>query len=79
VTSNQCLGYDLANMKCVSDELSSEWGNPFSADRNVLTPGAGCEVFNCGPNNAACYSTPAHKKVYGCPQPVDLTLTLCKK
>ncbi|KAK0382697.1 hypothetical protein NLU13_9793 [Sarocladium strictum] len=60
-------------------ELSSEWGNPFASSRNTLSPGAGCEAFNCAPNDAGCYSTPAHKKVYGCPQPVDLTATICKK
>jgi len=74
------FGYSLSsNPKYAYYELSTEWGNPFAANRNTLTPGDGCEVFNCAPNDAACYSTPALKKVYGCPQPVDLTLTLCKK
>ncbi|CAG8900833.1 unnamed protein product [Penicillium salamii] len=43
-----------------------------------LSPGDGCEVFDCAANDAACYSTPAHKKVYGCPQPVTLTADLCQ-
>ncbi|KAJ5204995.1 uncharacterized protein N7498_005874 [Penicillium cinerascens] len=59
-------------------ELSTEWGNPFAADANSLSPGAGCEAFDCAANDAACYSTPAHKKVYGCPQPVTLTADLCQ-
>ncbi|KHO01315.1 uncharacterized protein MAM_00316 [Metarhizium album ARSEF 1941] len=60
-------------------EYSTEWGNPFAANHNTLSPGDGCEVFDCQANDAGCYSTPAHKKVYGCPQPVDLTATLCKQ
>jgi hypothetical protein len=60
-----------------SDELSSEWGNPFAANHNTLSPGEGCEEFDCAANDAGCYSTPAHKKVYGCPQPVTLTASLC--
>uniref|UniRef100_A0A1Y1LFQ4 16 kDa allergen n=1 Tax=Photinus pyralis TaxID=7054 RepID=A0A1Y1LFQ4_PHOPY len=59
-------------------EFSTEWGNPFAASHNTLTPGDGCEVFDCQANDANCYSTPAHKKVYGCPQPVNLTAHLCK-
>ncbi|EFY89562.1 hypothetical protein J3459_014100 [Metarhizium acridum] len=59
-------------------EYSTEWGNPFAAYHNTLTPGDGCEVFDCQANDAGCYSTPAHKKVYGCPQPVNLTAQLCK-
>merc|ERR1712187_31184 len=59
-------------------ELSTEWGNPFAANPNSLSPGDGCEVFDCAANDAACYSTPAHKKVYGCPQPVTLTADLCQ-
>ncbi|KID85147.1 16 kDa allergen [Metarhizium guizhouense ARSEF 977] len=59
-------------------EFSTEWGNPFAASHNTLTPGDGCEVFDCQANDAGCYSTPAHRKVYGCPQPVNLTAQLCK-
>ncbi|KAJ8106750.1 hypothetical protein ONZ43_g6956 [Nemania bipapillata] len=59
------------------DEFSTEFGNPFAASHNILTPGAGCEVFDCAANQASCYSTPSQKKVYGCPQPVNLTATLC--
>ncbi|KZZ92031.1 hypothetical protein AAL_06241 [Moelleriella libera RCEF 2490] len=59
-------------------EYSAEWGNPFAAFNNSLSPGDGCELFDCKANDADCYSTPAHKKVYGCPQPVDLTARLCK-
>ncbi|EPS26316.1 hypothetical protein POX_g09376 [Penicillium oxalicum] len=59
-------------------ELSTEWGNPFASQPNSLSPGEGCEVFDCAANDASCYSTPAHKKVYGCPQPVDLTADLCQ-
>lgn len=60
------------------DEYSAEWGNPFAAFNNSLSPGDGCELFDCKANDADCYSTPAHKKVYGCPQPVELTARLCK-
>ncbi|KAI1202676.1 hypothetical protein F5X97DRAFT_286902 [Nemania serpens] len=58
-------------------ELSTEWGNPFASSHNTLSPGEGCQVFDCAANQAACYSTPSMKKVYGCPQPVNLTATLC--
>ncbi|KAI0379597.1 hypothetical protein F5Y04DRAFT_259443 [Hypomontagnella monticulosa] len=58
-------------------ELSSEWGNPFGKLHNILTPGPGCEVFDCAAFDPTCYSRPEAKKVYGCPQPVDLSLTLC--
>lgn len=62
-----------------ADELSTEFGNPFKSNRNTLSPGAGCQQFNCAPNDAACYSRPSMKKVYGCPEPVNLTATICKK
>ncbi|KAI1158614.1 hypothetical protein F5B18DRAFT_640232 [Nemania serpens] len=58
-------------------ELSSEWGNPFASSHNTLSPGEGCQVFDCAANQASCYSTPSMKKVFGCPQPVNLTATLC--
>jgi hypothetical protein len=58
-------------------EFSTEWGNPWAVDHNTLSPGDGCEAFDCQGNDAGCYSTPAHKKVYGCPQPVTLTAKLC--
>ncbi|KAI0206073.1 hypothetical protein F4808DRAFT_408818 [Astrocystis sublimbata] len=58
-------------------ELSTEFGNPFAKSRNTLTPGEGCMVFDCAANKASCYSTPATKKVFGCPQPVNLTATIC--
>ncbi|KAI2605053.1 uncharacterized protein GGS25DRAFT_503305 [Hypoxylon fragiforme] len=58
-------------------EFSTEWGNPFASSHNTLSPGAGCEQFDCAPGQADCYSTPAFKKVYGCPQPVNLEAQLC--
>ncbi|KAJ5819841.1 hypothetical protein N7474_005432 [Penicillium riverlandense] len=58
-------------------EFSTEWGNPFAANANSLSPGEGCMAFDCAANDPACYSTPAHKKVYGCPRPVNLTADLC--
>ncbi|KAI2620752.1 hypothetical protein GGS26DRAFT_570707 [Hypomontagnella submonticulosa] len=58
-------------------ELSSEWGNPFGKSHNILTPGTGCEVFDCPAFDPGSYSRPEAKKVYGCPQPVDLTLSIC--
>ncbi|KAJ5158718.1 uncharacterized protein N7500_008369 [Penicillium coprophilum] len=73
------FGYSLSsNPDYAYYELSTEWGNPFAANPNSLSPGDGCEVFDCAANDAACYSTPAHKKVYGCPQPVTLTADLCQ-
>ncbi|KAL7623743.1 hypothetical protein AAE478_005296 [Parahypoxylon ruwenzoriense] len=66
-----------ANTSFSPDEFSTEWGNPFANSRNVLTPGEGCELFDCAAGQADCYSTPAHKKVYGCPQPVDLEADIC--
>ncbi|KAJ2981074.1 hypothetical protein NUW58_g3860 [Xylaria curta] len=78
LTNPLFFGYSFSsNPDYAYYELSTEWGNPFAASRNILTPGDGCEVFNCAPNQASCYSTPAHKKVYGCPQPVDLTANIC--
>ncbi|KAI1417904.1 hypothetical protein F5Y13DRAFT_150020 [Hypoxylon sp. FL1857] len=58
-------------------EFSTEWGNPFANSHNILTPGAGCEEFDCAAGQADCYSTPSQKKVYGCPQPVTLETELC--
>ncbi|KAI1827181.1 hypothetical protein F4861DRAFT_536366 [Xylaria intraflava] len=58
-------------------EFSTQWGNPFANAHNILTAGSGCELFDCAAGDAACYSTPSQKKVYGCPQPVNVTATLC--
>ncbi|KPM36547.1 hypothetical protein AK830_g10021 [Neonectria ditissima] len=78
LTNPLFFGYSFtANPDYAYYELNSEWGNPFAKSRNILTPGAGCEKFDCASGKADCYSTPAHKKVYGCPQPVDLSTTLC--
>ncbi|KAH8162643.1 hypothetical protein CIB48_g5591 [Xylaria polymorpha] len=72
------FGYSFsANPDYAYYELSSEWGNPFAASHNTLTPGSGCMVFDCAAGQASCYSTPAQKKVFGCPQPVNLTATVC--
>ncbi|KAL6858083.1 hypothetical protein ACO1O0_005533 [Amphichorda felina] len=60
-------------------EFSTEFGNPFAANHNILSPGEGCEEFDCKADDAECYSTPKHKKVYGCPQPVNLTAHICVK
>ncbi|RJE18199.1 Alkaline foam protein B [Aspergillus sclerotialis] len=73
------FGYSFSsNPDYVYYELSTEWGNPFAGQSNSLSAGEGCEEFDCAANDAACYSTPAHKKVYGCPQPVTLTADLCQ-
>ncbi|KAI0884294.1 uncharacterized protein GGS22DRAFT_165301 [Annulohypoxylon maeteangense] len=58
-------------------EFSSEWGNPFANSANTLGAGEGCESFSCAAGQAGCYSQPAAKKVYGCPQPVDLEAVIC--
>ncbi|XDG02359.1 hypothetical protein ABKA04_001974 [Annulohypoxylon sp. FPYF3050] len=58
-------------------EFSTEWGNPFASDANTLGAGEGCESFTCAAGQADCYSTPSAKKVYGCPQPVDLEAVIC--
>ncbi|KAI0098723.1 hypothetical protein GGR51DRAFT_537679 [Nemania sp. FL0031] len=78
LTSPLFFGYSFtSNPDYAYYEFSTEWGNPFAAFHNTLTPGEGCEVFDCAPGQTDCYSTPAQKKVYGCPQPVNLTATLC--
>ena len=43
----------------------------------MLTPGDGCEFFQCAANDAACYSSPQKKRVYGCPLPLNVTAELC--
>ncbi|KAH8893954.1 hypothetical protein GQ53DRAFT_745362 [Thozetella sp. PMI_491] len=58
-------------------EFSTQWGNPFANQHNILTPGPGCQVFDCGANDAGCYSSPGNTKVYGCPVPVNLEADLC--
>ncbi|KAH7242079.1 hypothetical protein BKA59DRAFT_546427 [Fusarium tricinctum] len=58
-------------------EFSTQWGNPFASKHNILTPGSGCKLFDCKPNDASCYSTPSMKKVYGCPSPVTVSATIC--
>ncbi|CAI7668031.1 unnamed protein product [Penicillium palitans] len=73
------FGYSFSsNPDYVYYELNTQWGNPFAADSNSLSPGDGCAAFDCAANDAACYSTDADKKVYGCPQPVTLTADLCQ-
>ncbi|KAJ5428791.1 hypothetical protein N7445_010245 [Penicillium cf. griseofulvum] len=73
------FGYSFQdNTDRVYYELSTEFGNPFAADPNSLSPGEGCQAFDCEANNADCYSTPADKKVKECPEPVTLTLDLCQ-
>ncbi|KAJ8133253.1 hypothetical protein O1611_g374 [Lasiodiplodia mahajangana] len=78
LTSPLFFGYSFSsNPDYAYYEYSTEWGNPFASFHNTLSPGEGCEVFDCAPGQTDCYSTPAHKKVYGCPQPVNLTATIC--
>ncbi|KAI3319770.1 hypothetical protein HD806DRAFT_249501 [Xylariaceae sp. AK1471] len=72
------FGYSFSsNPNYAYYEFSTEWGNPFANSHNILTPGEGCELFDCAAGQADCYSTPAQKKVYGCPQPVNLEAHLC--
>ncbi|KAK7753426.1 hypothetical protein SLS62_004501 [Diatrype stigma] len=72
------FGYSFStNPNYAYYELSTEWGNPFADSHNTLSPGDGCEVFNCAAGQKDCYSTPAQKKVYGCPQPVNLEADIC--
>ncbi|KAI1308372.1 hypothetical protein F5Y03DRAFT_350832 [Xylaria venustula] len=78
LTNPLFFGYSFStNPDYAYYEFSTEFGNPFAGSHNILTPGDGCQVFDCAANDAACYSTPAMKKVFGCPQPVNLTATLC--
>ena len=58
-------------------ELSTEWGNPFADSHNSLGAGEGCNSFDCEAGDAGCYSTPEDKKDYSCPEPVDLTASIC--
>ncbi|KAG9503504.1 hypothetical protein J7337_003455 [Fusarium musae] len=60
-------------------EFSTEFGNPFADKHNILSPGEGCEKFDCKANDAKCYSTPSMKKVYGCSSPVNLYAKVCAK
>ncbi|KAF7543282.1 hypothetical protein G7046_g10030 [Stylonectria norvegica] len=60
-------------------EFSTEFGNPFANQHNILSPGAGCEKFDCAVNDASCYSTPSMKKVYSCPSPVNIYAKVCAK
>ncbi|KAI0014591.1 hypothetical protein F4780DRAFT_201328 [Xylariomycetidae sp. FL0641] len=72
------MGYSFStNPDYVYYEFSTEWGMPWPHQHNILTPGDGCQVFDCAADDASCYSTPNMKKVYGCPQPVNLTATIC--
>jgi hypothetical protein len=74
------FGYSLTNSPNYAYyEFSTQFGNPFSSKHNILTPGDGCKKFDCKAGDAACYSTPSMKKVYGCPRPVDLTAQICAK
>ncbi|KAG2414741.1 hypothetical protein HFD88_003933 [Aspergillus terreus] len=78
LTTPLFFGYSFSsNPDYAYYEFSTEWGNPFAANHNTLSPGEGCEEFDCAANDASCYSTPSQKKVYGCPQPVTLTASLC--
>ncbi|KAH8842293.1 hypothetical protein MCOR27_009796 [Pyricularia oryzae] len=78
LTSPLFIGYSFSsNPDYGYYELSSEWGNPFADKRVTLSPGAGCQAFNCAPNDAGCYSRPDMKKVYGCPLPINVEATLC--
>ncbi|KAI8632866.1 hypothetical protein F5Y19DRAFT_332303 [Xylariaceae sp. FL1651] len=78
LTNPLFFGYSFSsNPDYAYYEFSTEFGNPFANSHNILTPGDGCMVFDCAAGQASCYSTPAMKKVYGCPQPVDLEAELC--
>ncbi|KAM0197898.1 hypothetical protein ACHAPI_004630 [Fusarium lateritium] len=74
------FGYSTESMpNNVYYELSTEFGNPFADKHTVLSPGEGCEKFDCKAGDAKCYSTPSMKKVYGCPSPVNLYAKVCAK
>ncbi|QPC78112.1 hypothetical protein HYE68_008864 [Fusarium pseudograminearum] len=60
-------------------ELNTQYGNPFASQHNILNPGDGCEKFDCKAGDAKCYSTPASKKNYSCPNPVTLYAKICAK
>ncbi|KAI1350321.1 hypothetical protein F5Y01DRAFT_159392 [Xylaria sp. FL0043] len=78
LTNPLFFGYSFSsNPDYAYYEFSTQYGNPFASFHNTLSPGEGCQDFNCAAGDAACYSTPSMKKVYGCPQPVNLTATLC--
>ncbi|KAK8087425.1 hypothetical protein PG994_002399 [Apiospora phragmitis] len=72
------FGYSFSNNPDYAYyEFSTEWGNPFAKYPNMLTPGDGCELFDCDANAADCYSTLQKKRVYGCPLPLNVTAELC--
>ncbi|KAI1178684.1 hypothetical protein F4777DRAFT_575922 [Nemania sp. FL0916] len=72
------FGYSFSTIpNYVYYEFNTQFGNPFAQYENVLTPGDGCQDFDCDVNATTCYSIPHAKKIYGCPQPVNLTAILC--
>ncbi|KAI2466045.1 hypothetical protein F4781DRAFT_406999 [Annulohypoxylon bovei var. microspora] len=78
LTTPLFFGYSFSsNPDYAYYEFSTEWGNPFASSHNTLGAGAGCQSFDCAAGQADCYSTPSLKKVYGCPQPVDLDAQIC--
>ncbi|KAH7166515.1 hypothetical protein EDB81DRAFT_782369 [Dactylonectria macrodidyma] len=80
LTNPLFFGYSsTAKPDYVYYEFSTQFGNPFANKRNILSPGAGCEKFDCAANDASCYSTPSMKKVYGCPSPVNVYARICAK
>ncbi|KAF4962948.1 hypothetical protein FZEAL_10965, partial [Fusarium zealandicum] len=73
LTNPLFLGYSSTSKPdYVYYEFNTQFGNPFAKEHNILSPGAGCEKFDCAANDASCYSTPSMKKVYGCPSPVNV-------
>ncbi|KAF4455111.1 hypothetical protein FALBO_15708 [Fusarium albosuccineum] len=74
------FGYSSStNPNNVFYEFSTQFGNPFANKRNILSPGAGCEKFDCKANDAKCYSTSSSKKVYDCPAPTNIYARVCAK
>lgn len=70
------FGYTPSN-NLVYYDLSNGAGNPFSTFRNRLDPGKpSCSGFNCGPNDAGCYSNGGSIKVKAC-QLTSLNTTVC--
>ncbi|KAI2640974.1 hypothetical protein GGS21DRAFT_351712 [Xylaria nigripes] len=78
LTSPLFFGYSFSqDPNLAYYEFSTKWGNPFDSFHNILKANQGCALFDCAEGHDDCYSTPSDKKVYNCPQPVNLTATIC--
>ncbi|KAM3444635.1 hypothetical protein NHJ13734_001285 [Beauveria thailandica] len=70
-------GYSFtSNPNLAYYEFSNVHGNPWADKHNILSAGAGCDSFDCAPNDYNCYSR-GGSKVLHCPQPLNITAQIC--